>query len=212
VRPNRVSYMKGKVFDSQTKRPLEAHFELIDLESHKKVIESSSEPGTGEFLVVIPVDADYALNVSRQAYLFHSENFAFDKVYSQTEPFLKDIALNPIEIGEKIILRNIFYQTDSFALDKKSIVELDKVVLFLEANPSMVVEIGGHTDNAGSQKHNLWLSGKRAGEVVAYLVTQGISQDRIKSRGYGMEVPVSTNETEEGRALNRRTELKVLAR
>jgi outer membrane protein OmpA-like peptidoglycan-associated protein len=191
---------------------LEAHFELIDLETRKKVIESSSEPGNGEFLVVIPVDADYALNVSRPAYLFHSENFGFDKIYSRTEPFLKDIALNPIEIGERIVLRNVFYQTDSFALDSKSLVELDKVVMFMEATPSLVVEIGGHTDNTGSQEHNLWLSGKRAGEVAAYLVARGILQERIEFRGYGMEVPVTTNETEDGRALNRRTELKVLAR
>lgn len=212
AQPNRVSYMKGRVFDSQTKRPLEAHFELIDLESHIKVIESSSEPGNGEFLVVIPVDADYALNVSRPAYLFHSESFGFNKIYSRTEPFLKDIGLNPIEIGERIVLRNVFYQTDSFALDRKSLVELDKVVMFMEANSSLVVEIGGHTDNTGSQKHNLWLSGKRAEEVVAYLVAQGIRQGRIEFRGYGMEVPVTTNETEEGRGLNRRTELKVLSR
>ncbi|KPL11995.1 MAG: hypothetical protein AMS26_19050 [Bacteroides sp. SM23_62] len=212
AQPNRVSYMKGRVFDSQTKRPLEAHFELIDLGSRKKVIESSSEPGNGEFLVVIPVDADYALNVSRPAYLFHSENFAFDKVYSRTEPFLKDIALNPIDIGERIILRNVFYKTDSFALDIKSMVELDKVVNFMQATPSLVVEIGGHTDNTGSREHNLWLSGKRAGEVAAYLVAQGIMQERIEFRGYGMDVPVTTNETEEGRAQNRRTELKVLAR
>jgi outer membrane protein OmpA-like peptidoglycan-associated protein len=212
AQPNRVSYMKGKVYDSRTKRPLEAHFELIDLGSRKKVIESSSEPGNGEFLVVIPVDTDYALNVSRPAYLFHSENFAFDKVYSRTEPFLKDIALNPIEIGERIVLRNVFYQTDSFALDVKSMVELDKVVMFMQANPSLAVEIGGHTDNTGSQEHNLWLSGMRAGEVAAYLVVQGIMQARIEFRGYGMSDPVTTNETEEGRALNRRTELKVIAR
>ncbi len=212
AQPNRVSYMKGKVFDSQTKRPLEAHFELIDLGTREKVIESSSEPANGEFLVVIPVGADYGLNVSKPTYLFHSENFGFDKVYSRTEPFLKDIALNPIEIGERMVLRNVFYHIDSFALDNKSIVELDKVVMFMRANPSLVVEIGGHTDNTGSRDHNLWLSGKRAGEVAAFLVAHGIKQKRIEFRGYGMEVPVSTNETEEGRAMNRRTELKVLAK
>ncbi len=212
AQPNRVSYMKGRVFDSQTQRPLEADFELIDLASRKKVIQSSSEPANGEFLVVIPVDADYALNVSRPGYLFYSENFSFDKVYSQTEPFLKDIALNPIDIGERIILRNVFYKTDSFALDTKSMVELDKLVQFMQSNPSLVVEIGGHTDNTGSREHNLWLSGKRAGEVAAYLVSRGIKQERIAFRGYGMDVPVTTNETEEGRAMNRRTELKVLAR
>jgi len=89
-------------------------------------------------------------------------------------------------------------------------VELDKVVIFMEANPSLVVEIGGHTDNTGSQEHNLWLSGKRAGEVTAYLVARGILQERIEYRGYGMDDPVTTNETAEGRAQNRRTELKVL--
>ncbi len=212
AQPIRVSYMKGKVFDRHTKKPLEAQFELIDLNSHAKVIESSSEPGSGEFLVVIPVDADYALNVSRPAYLFHSENFSFDKIYSRSEPFLKDIALNPIEIGERIVLRNVFYQTDSFALDNRSMVELDKLVVFMETNPSVVVEIGGHTDSTGSEDHNLWLSGKRAEEVAAYLIARGIAKERIESRGYGMSEPVSSNETEGGRALNRRTELKVLGR
>jgi flagellar motor protein MotB len=212
ARPNRVSYMKGRVFDGKTKRPLEAHFELIDLGSRKMVTASSSAPGSGEFLVVIPVDADYALNVSRPDYLFHSENFSFDKVYPRTEPFLKDISLDPIEIGKHIVLRNVFYKTDSFTLDEKSVVELDKVVSFLQANPSLVVEIGGHTDNTGSREHNLWLSEKRAAEVASYLVLQGIRQKRIESRGYGMDVPVSTNETPEGRAQNRRTELKIIAR
>jgi outer membrane protein OmpA-like peptidoglycan-associated protein len=212
VRPNRVSYMKGRVFDSQTKRPLEARFELIDLGSRKTVTASSSAPGSGEFLVVIPVDADYALNVSRPDYLFYSENFSFDKVYPRTVPFLKDIALDPIEIGKRIVLRNVFYKTDSFALDEKSIVELDKVVSFMQANPSLVVEIGGHTDDTGSREHNRWLSDKRAAEVASYLVAQGIRQQRIESRGYGMDVPVATNETTEGRAQNRRTELKILAR
>jgi outer membrane protein OmpA-like peptidoglycan-associated protein len=212
ARPNRVSYMKGRVYDSKTGKPLQADFELIDLATRKMVIASSSDPGNGEFLVVIPVDADYALNVSRPAYLFHSENFALDKVYSRTEPFEKDIALNPIEIGERIVLRNVFYQIDSFALDQKSLVELDKLVAFLRASPSLVVEIGGHTDNTGSPEHNLWLSGKRAGEVASYLVGQGIARERIAARGYGMEVPVASNETVEGRAQNRRTELKVLAR
>jgi outer membrane protein OmpA-like peptidoglycan-associated protein len=212
ARPNRVSYMKGKVFDRLTKRPLGASFELIDLGSQKTVIESTSEPRSGEFLVVIPVDADYALNVSRPEYLFYSENFAFDKVYPRTEPFLKDVALNPIEVGERIILRNVFYQTDSFALDQRSRVELEKVVLLMQANPSLVVEIGGHTDNTGSQEHNLWLSGKRAGEVVAYLVARGIREERIGSKGYGMDLPLASNETEEGRSMNRRTELKVLAK
>ncbi len=210
ARPNRVSYMKGRVYDSETGRPLEAKFDLIDLESFKTVISSNSDPSNGEFLVVIPVDADYALNVNRPSYLFHSENFSFDKVYSRDEPFYMDIALKPIKVGEKITLRNVFYKTDSFALDSRSRVELDKVVNLMEANSTMVIEIGGHTDNTGSDAHNVTLSGRRAEEVAKYLVSSGIARSRISYRGYGMHMPVATNDTEEGKALNRRTEMKII--
>lgn len=210
ARPNRASFMKGKVYDSETTRPLEARFELIDLETSKTVISSNSDPGSGEFLVVIPVDADYALNVSRPSYLFHSENFSFDKVYSSIEPFYMDIALKPMKVGLSITLRNVFYKTDSFALDSRSKVELNKVASLLNANPTLVIEIGGHTDNVGTAAYNITLSGRRAAEVVKYLVLNGIARERISSRGYGLNIPVATNETEEGRALNRRTELKIL--
>lgn len=210
ARPNRVSYMKGKVYDSETGRSLGAKFDLIDLETSKTVISSSSDPVSGEFLVVIPIDADYALNVSRPGYLFHSENFSFDKVYERNQPFLMDVALKPIKVGESITLRNVFYKVDSFALTPQSRVELDKVVSLLEANPTLEIEIGGHTDNTGTAAYNIVLSGKRAEEVTKYLVSRGIHRQRISSRGYGLNVPVASNETEEGRALNRRTELKIL--
>jgi outer membrane protein OmpA-like peptidoglycan-associated protein len=120
------------------------------------------------------------------------------------------VALRPIKTGEKIILKNIFYKTDSFALDLKSRVELDKVVEFMQSNPGLVVEIGGHTDNTGTPEYNVSLSGKRAENVANHLVNSGIAVDRISHKGYGQEQPVSTNDTAEGRALNRRTELKIL--
>jgi outer membrane protein OmpA-like peptidoglycan-associated protein len=212
ARPNRVSYMKGKVYDDETGRPLGAKFDLIDLETTKTIISSSSKPETGEFLVVIPVDADYALNVSRPSYLFHSENFAFDKVYEHTKPFYLDIGLKPIKVGESITLRNVFYRTDSFSLDPYSRVELDKVVEMMEKNPALVIEIGGHTDNTGTDSHNIMLSGRRAEESMNYLASKGITSERISSKGYGMDEPVASNDTEEGKAKNRRTELKILAK
>ena len=203
--------MKGKVFDSETYRPLQAEFELTDLMSAEKIINSSSDPVSGEFLVVIPVVADYALTVSKPGYLFHSENFSFDKVYSHDIPFYMDVALKPIREGVKTILRNVFFETDSYALSQNSRVELNKIVSFMQANPFLVAEIGGHTDNTGGRDYNLRLSGQRAQTVVDYLMDAGISKDRISYKGYGMAQPVSTNDTAEGRAENRRTELKIIS-
>ena len=123
---------------------------------------------------------------------------------------MMDIALKPISVGEKIVLRNVFYKTDSFTLDHSSRVELDKIVTFMQANPTLQTEIGGHTDNTGTGLYNEKLSEQRAKTVVEYLWKTGISEERIRYRGYGMGQPVSSNDTEEGRARNRRTELKIL--
>ncbi len=211
VRPVLVSYMKGKVYDAKTKKRLEARFELIDLFTAEVVIQSKSESGTGEFLVTIPADADYALNVSKEGYMFYSDNFSMEKVYQRDEPFLMDIPLQPIHVGEKMILRNIFFAFDSYELDPKSKVELNKVIEFLRKNSTLVVEISGHTDNVGSKQYNQELSENRARSVVDYLFQSGIPGERMTWKGYGLDQPVDTNETEEGRAKNRRTELKILS-
>ncbi len=211
IRPNPVSYFKGIVFDADTDTKLEAQFELINLDKNEIVMEAKSDKVTGEFLVCIPTDNDYALNVSKEGYLFYSDNFSLKGIFEITDPFIKDIALNPIKPGEKIILRNIFYATDSYELMDKSIAELDKLTKFLENNPALKIEISGHTDNVGTNAYNLELSEKRAKSVVNYLTSKGISGDRLTYKGYGEEQPVDTNDTEEGRANNRRTEIKVLS-
>ncbi|MEE4196220.1 MAG: OmpA family protein [Bacteroidales bacterium] len=211
MRPKPVSYFKGIVFDADTEEKLEARFELINLEQNEVVMEAQSDKITGEFLVCIPTDNDYALNVSKEGYLFYSDNFSLKGVREITDPFIKDVGLNPIKPGEKIILRNIFYATDSYELMDKSIAELDKLTRFLEENPALKIEISGHTDSVGTNEYNLILSEKRAKSVVNYLVSQGIAMERLTSKGYGEEQPVDTNETEEGRANNRRTEIKILS-
>jgi outer membrane protein OmpA-like peptidoglycan-associated protein/tetratricopeptide (TPR) repeat protein len=210
VRPQEVSYMKGKVFDSETQKRLEARFELIDLETGKLVYEALSDEETGEFLVCLPSNRDYCLNVSKEGYLFFSGNFALKGVFKLDKPFLKDVPLSPIRIGETIVLNNIFYDTDSFSLMKESKVELDKLVKFLKDYPNISIEISGHTDNMGAAEYNQALSENRARSVAEYLQNSSIAKERILFRGYGFTKPVATNETEEGRALNRRTELKII--
>jgi flagellar motor protein MotB/tetratricopeptide (TPR) repeat protein len=210
VQPLEVSYMKGKVFDKETKKRLSAKFELIDLESGKMIFESISDKETGEFLICLPTDKNYCLNVSKKNYLFFSKNFALKGIFKKTEPFLKDVPLQPIKVGESIILKNIFYETDLYNLKNESRIELDKVIKFLNDYPAVKIEISGHTDNVGSIEYNQTLSEKRAKSVVEYLINSSVGEDRITYKGYGFSQPVASNDTEEGRALNRRTELKII--
>ena len=208
-RPQPLTYMKGKVYDEETLVPLSAKFELIDLRSGNVIVESISDRIMGEFLISIPTNRNYALNVSKEGYLFYSENFKLEGEYSDIEPFLKNVPLHPVKIGEKVVLRNIFFETDKYDLKTESRIELNKLIAFLERNPSMTIEIGGHTDNVGGKEYNQTLSDNRAKAVHDYLINNGINRGRMTYKGYGLDVPVDTNDTAEGRANNRRTEFKV---
>ncbi len=211
ARPNPVSYIKGKVFDAESNKNLTANFELINLETNELIMQAESDKISGEFIVCIPTDNDYALNVSKEGYLFYSDNFELKGVHEISDPYLKDIALKPIKPGERIILRNIFYATDSYELEEKSKVELSKLFEFLNNNPNLIIEISGHTDNIGTGEYNLELSKNRAKSVYQYLLEKGIENERLTYKGYGENKPISTNDNEQGRRENRRTELKILS-
>ncbi len=210
ARPVPVSYMKGKVFDANNRRVLKAEFELYDLESGELISNSYSDSYTGEFLVCVPTGKDYMLNVSKEGYLFFSENFSFTGVHDAAEPYHKDVPLQPILAGKTIILRNIFFETGSYTLKQESQTELNKLVKFLKVNSEIKVEISGHTDNIGTEAYNQKLSEQRAGAVVEYIISEGVPSGRLIPKGYGYSKPVETNDTEEGRANNRRTELKII--
>lgn len=212
VRPARVTYVKGRVTNKVTGVPLGAKFELIDLETAEVVVDSYSDDVNGKFLVTLPVNHDYALNVSKDNFLFYSEHFSLPKEQKITKPFMMDVKLQPIEFGETVVLKNIFFETGSYELLPESRIELDKLVLFMKNNPSIRIEIGGHTDNVGKPEDNQQLSENRSKSVRQYLINNSIVESRIEYRGYGEEQPVATNETVEGRAQNRRTEFKVLGR
>ena len=209
IRPRAVTYMKGRIFDVADKFPLEALFKVIDLKTGKMVVSSTSDPKTGEFLICIPTNSMYALHVERLNYLFYSETFELEGEHSDLDPFIKDIYLKRIELGENVVLNNIFFDTDKWELKPESEVELKKLVVLLKDNPNMKIEIAGHTDNIGSREHNLTLSENRAKAVCDYLVSKGISRGRLTYKGYGFDKPIGTNDTEEGRALNRRTEFTI---
>jgi outer membrane protein OmpA-like peptidoglycan-associated protein/tetratricopeptide (TPR) repeat protein len=208
ARPVTVNYMKGIVTDAVTKKNLEATFELIDLVTGETFIKSTSDAITGEFLVSIPANKNYALNVSKNGYLFHSENFTI-KESKQKEPYVKNVELTPVSVGTAVVLRNVFFETGSAELKTESTTELNKLVDLLKKNPSMKIEISGHTDNVGSKESNLKLSDNRSKSVSTYLISKGIEAGRLTNKGFGDSKPMDTNETEQGRANNRRTEFKV---
>lgn len=209
ARPLPVTYMKGFVLDEVTSEPVHARFELIDLESGEIVVEAWSDQSTGDFLVSIPSDAEYALNVSAEGYLFHSEHFYLPESYEKLEPYRKDVRMKRILEGESVVMRNVFFETDKYNLLPRSRTELDHLAKLLEKNPGISIEVAGHTDNVGSAEYNQELSEQRARTVYEYLVEKGISEDRLTYKGYGLERPVADNDTEEGRAQNRRTEFTV---
>jgi flagellar motor protein MotB len=208
ARPVYTTYLKGHIFDDSTKVPLQAVFELIDVETGQTIISSFSDEKTGDFLVSIPENRRYALNVSADGYLFYSGSFDM-KLADKREPYLLDIGLHQIKVGEPVVLKNVFFDTDKFDLKQESTAELGKLVELLNKNPKLKIEIGGHTDNQGAKTHNQVLSQNRAKAVYDYLVAHGIAATRLTYKGYGDTQPVADNNTEEGRALNRRTEFKV---
>ncbi len=210
ARPDPLTYMRGKVYDKYTGEPLEANFEVIDLKTDRVIITSSSDETDGSFLISIPTGVNVGINASKEGYLFFSENFSFDKAYTGIEPYHADIPLRPIKTGESTILRNIFFEYDKYELKPESKAELNRLVEMLKNNPDVNIEIGGHTDSIGSYEYNINLSLNRAKSVYNYLVEKGISSERLKYKGYADTKPVDTNETEEGRANNRRTEFTIL--
>ena len=162
-------------------------------------------------MVCLPVGADYAFSAASEGYLFHSENFSLKNSDGNT-PYQKDIAMKQITVGSSLVLNNIFYSSASSSLLKESFAELNTLVKLLNENPSLKVEIEGHTDNVGSEQYNNNLSQKRADAVKNYLVEKGIAESRLKSRGYGFTKPIADNSTEEGRAKNRRTQIRITER
>ena len=202
-----VAYMQGLITNSKTNIPINADIELVNLKSGKSYKSSESDLD-GNYMLCLPSDAEYALTVNKKKYLFYSENI---KLEQEGSILVKNFKLQPLEVGEQVRLDNIFFELNSSDLKDESLVELNKIIKFMASNPFLVIEIGGHTDNSGSKAYNLNLSDDRARSVKDALVQRGIPSDRIQTKGYGMSVPLNTNSSEQERALNRRTELKIIA-
>ena len=208
VNKTRMTLLKGVITDSVTHLPLEASIELVDNKKNTVIADFTSNSKTGKYLISLPSGTNYGIAVKAKDYLFYSENFNIPDTatYQVVE---KNVALQPLNIGSRIVLKNIFFDFDKATLRPESTTELDRLINLLTTYANLKIEISGYTDNKGSQAYNQKLSESRSKSVVDYLIAHGIASARLTYKGYGMENPIATNETDEGRQLNRRTEFKI---
>jgi outer membrane protein OmpA-like peptidoglycan-associated protein/tetratricopeptide (TPR) repeat protein len=219
LRPVKTLYFEGNVFDLTNRKPLGGKFQLIDLKSGKEVIYSEADPETGEFMVSLPVNRDYALNVSYPGYNFFSQNFNMTNP-NDIEAIHMDVPMSPLTAAKPTILKNVFFDLGKATLRPESGVELNKLVEFLLANPTIHIELGGHTDTRGDAVENMTLSTNRAKAVYDYIVNRGITVERLTYKGYGETVNINTDdmisklatekEKEAAHQENRRTEYKII--
>jgi len=200
---------KGKITD-ENGNPLEAQIILTDNETNEQIAVFTSNSETGNFLVSLPSGKNYGIAIKKDGYLFHSENFNIPE-NAPYEELMKDIKLKKVAAGAEIVFNNIFFDFNKATLRPESKTELKNVIEFLQQNPSVTIEISGHTDNVGSYEYNQSLSERRAKAVVDYLVKQGIPLSRLVYKGYSFSKPIASNDTEEGRQQNRRVEFKILS-
>ncbi|NOS91490.1 MAG: OmpA family protein [Cyclobacteriaceae bacterium] len=201
--------VSGQVLDALTKKPLKAKVEVMELSSNTAITSVFSDSITGNYLIVVPSRSEYALFVNEPGYLFASRNFNYADV-DVTEAVQVNIELFQSGQNSSIILENIFFETNQFELLGKSTTELDHLVNYLQEDPSIRIEISGHTDNEGSDSYNQQLSLKRANSVGNYLRSKGIGQNRVVEKGYGSKKPLLSNDSKANRQKNRRIELLII--
>lgn len=209
LKPKPTIVVQGIVSNAVSEQPLGALVLIEDINSGELIATNKSNEATGEYLVVLPAGRDYSVSASSQGFFFYSQSFNLPKDTTYAE-IVNDIALEPIEKGTKVVINNVFFELGKAELKPISYVELSKGVDLMQKNSSMVIEVGGHTDNLGSDEANMSLSARRAQSVVDYMVLAGIDKSRLIAKGYGETVPIEDNSTKEGRAKNRRTEFVIV--
>lgn len=210
VKPKAVVLISGTVLNEKTNAPVDARIIVEELPGGKEVAVARTDPNTGEFKIILPAGKKYGFRAIALGYFEINKNIDLTDIDEYTEIEDEMMRVSPIEVGSVVRLNNIFFDFAKATLKPESFPELDRVVTFLEENKTLELEIAGHTDNIGSDATNQKLSQARAQSVVDYLIVNGVNQSRLIAKGYGESRPVAFNNTDEGRAMNRRVEFKVL--
>jgi len=210
VKPKPVVLITGVVRNETTNQPVDARIIVEELPGGEEVAIARTNPKTGRFKIVLPAGKKYGFRAVGLGFFDINKNIDLTDVDEYEEIETDAMRLAPIEVGQIVRLNNIFFEYGKATLKPESFPELDRTVEFLKNNPTMEIEIAGHTDNIGSEKTNQILSQKRAQSVADYIILHGIDAARLKVIGYGESRPIAFNTDEEGRAKNRRVEFKVL--
>ncbi len=208
-RKPQLALLKGKVTEEFTDKPVEAEITITDNKSNEVVGKYKSNAKTGEYLISLPSGKNYGVAIEKAGHLFHSEN-VYLSYKDGFKELKKDIKLVNVKKGAKVVLNNIFFDVGKSDLRPESSAELNRLVDIMNKQPTLKIEISGHTDNVGNAELNQTLSESRAQSVVKFLVEKGISESRLTAVGYGSTKPVAPNTTAEGRQKNRRTEFQIL--
>lgn len=198
--------LAGNVYDKKTEKQIPAKV-IIAMKGDRKA-GTPADASRGSYEKEIPKLGWYMISASAEGYMNATDSIQADT--EELSPFIRDLYLAPIEVGLTVRLKNIYFDFDKTTLKKESFTELNKVVEFLRQNSTVEIEISGHTDNKGSDDYNANLSQGRSQSVVDYLISQGIESGRLTAMGYGEAKPIDTNDTDAGRANNRRVEFTIL--
>lgn len=210
VRPQVATYVRGICRDSLSGAPVQARLRVLDIETGDTLRTLFSGKTDGRFLMSLPLERAYAVHVEAPRYLFVSKSF-FLKNLPDSVYFDLIINLLPMRSGAEVRLDNVFFDFGKYDLKPESEPELRFLLNYLQQNPRLQVEIQGHTDDVGRDADNLRLSQQRADAVRNWLIDRGTAPERLQAKGYGESQPLAPNDSEAGRALNRRTAFKVLA-
>jgi len=179
----------------------------------KEIGVANTDPATGEYFIALPVGRHYAYYADVKGY-YSTVNYldlTSAKAYQEMKTDVQLISIESLKkTGKSIKIENIFFDFDKYELKESSFEALNLLFKFMTVNPEIKVEINAYTDDVGSESYNLHLSERRANSVVSYLVQKGIESVRLVPQGFGEAFPVADNTTDEGRALNRRVEFKIV--
>jgi len=203
--------LTGQVLDTlEGMEPVMAHLSFLDPTGTIPEVNAMTDE-SGFFTVRLPEPTVYGIEINATGYLYFLD---LVDLLGETgdRKIVRDFYLQRLEVGTKVVLENIYFETGKAVLRPESFDALDQVLRFLENNPDIRLEISGHTDNTGSLRINERLSRDRAKAVVDYLIAGGIPEEMLVYRGYADSQPVAPNDTPEGREKNRRVEFKVLSK